>query len=93
MNTSGLAAAGLGAAHRRHVCHLYKRSLKLQLDWIVKRDLWYPEANKTRALFRQHMNEKDPRTISRLVKDTEHLLHKYRHPDPYVGMRPSPPNC
>jgi hypothetical protein len=30
------------------------------------------------------MNETDPRTISRLVKDTENLLYTYRHPDPYI---------
>merc|ERR1711879_778719 len=88
MNKGGLSSvanAAVGEAHRRHVCHLYKRALKLQLDWLVKRETWYPEANKTRALFRQHMNETDPRTISRLVKDTENLLYTYRHPDPYVS--------
>jgi len=75
----------MSAAHRRHVCHLYRRALKLQLEWYVRRDLWYEEANKTRALFRQHMNETDPRTINRLIKATEARLYRMRHPDPYVA--------
>jgi hypothetical protein len=30
----------LGTSHVAHVARLYKRALKLSLDWIVKREEW-----------------------------------------------------
>jgi len=71
------------AQHRIHVCSLYRQSLRVSLSWSMKREIWYPLAYSIRDRFRGNMNETDPATISSLVQETEYLLKKYRHPDPY----------
>jgi len=72
------------SAHRRHVCSLYRQSLKLALDWCVDRPLWYRAAYAIRARFRENMDETDPRRIAKLVTDTQKMLNDYWHPDPYI---------
>ena len=82
---------------------LYRRSLKLALDWAVQRNLWRGQAVYIRSLFDANKNIRDPRqqrvqemlwyhklnmtlTFARkvLFTETEKLLQKWKHPDPYV---------
>lgn len=70
--------------HVRKVCSLYRRSLKLSLDWQVQRHIWRCTAMAIRELFNEHRHERDPIKIDRLLRATEYLLWKKRHPEPYV---------
>lgn len=85
---------------------LYRRSLKLALDWAVHRHLWRGQAMYIRSLFeankhvrepRQQRVRGSPRTIEEawkvecilngamqaLFEQTEQLLERWKHPDPY----------
>ncbi|TVY36030.1 NADH dehydrogenase [ubiquinone] 1 beta subcomplex subunit [Lachnellula subtilissima] len=71
------------------VSSLYRRSLKLALDWSVHRYLWRGQAVYIRSLFDANKNIRDPRQqkASRwhqaLPIEAEVLLEKWKHPDPY----------
>lgn len=62
---------------------LYRRSLKLSLDWAVHRHLWRGQAVYIRSLFDANKNVRDPRQQRVLFEETEKLLDSWRHPDPY----------
>lgn len=49
-----LSAAPFTAAHRSYVKSLYKRYLKNELDWVVRRDIWRHRAMGIRADFERH---------------------------------------
>ncbi|CAN9088058.1 unnamed protein product [Alternaria sp. RS040] len=66
-----------------HVLRLYRRSLKLALDWSVHRYLWRGQALYIRELFEAKRNVTEPRQMRELIKETENLLDKWKHPDPY----------
>ncbi|TGO88628.1 hypothetical protein BPOR_0150g00020 [Botrytis porri] len=74
---------------RSTVSSLYRRSLKLSLDWCVHRHLWRGQALYIRSLFEAQKNVHDPRLQrasspnDALFKETEDLLQKWKHPDPY----------
>ncbi|KAH7085558.1 hypothetical protein BKA63DRAFT_20210 [Paraphoma chrysanthemicola] len=68
---------------RVHVLRLYRRSLKLALDWSVHRYLWRGQALYIRGLFEANKNITEPRRQRELIKETESLLEKWKHPDPY----------
>ncbi|KAF7883817.1 hypothetical protein EAF00_011129 [Botryotinia globosa] len=68
---------------RSTVSSLYRRSLKLSLDWCVHRHLWRGQALYIRSLFEAQKNVHDPRLQRALFKETEDLLEKWKHPDPY----------
>ncbi|CAC9888980.1 unnamed protein product [Aureobasidium pullulans] len=57
---------------------LYRRSLKLALDWSVHRHLWRGQALYIRSLFEANSNVREPRQ-----QRTEELLKQWKHPDPY----------
>ncbi|RMZ90255.1 hypothetical protein DV736_g2514, partial [Chaetothyriales sp. CBS 134916] len=79
---------------------LYRRSLRLALDWAVQRNLWRGQAVYIRSLFDANRNVHDPRRQRRqasmvkskadngvaqiLFNETEKLLEKWKHPDPYT---------
>ncbi|KAL7273683.1 hypothetical protein RUND412_003455 [Rhizina undulata] len=63
---------------------LYRRSLKLSLSWSVRRDLWRTQAVNIRDLFEANKNVTDPRQLRVLLQETEDILEKWKHPDPYV---------
>lgn len=82
--------------------HLYKRSLKLALDWSVHRYLWRGQALYIRSLFEANRHVTEPRQqrvreihtkdedygtngvrMKLLIQQTEELLEKWKHPDPY----------
>ncbi|KAJ4291496.1 hypothetical protein N0V88_006093 [Collariella sp. IMI 366227] len=64
---------------------LYRRSLKLALDWSVHRSLWRGQAVYIRSLFEKNRDVSDPRLQRALLKETEKLLEKWKHPDPYCA--------
>ncbi|KAI9708458.1 MAG: hypothetical protein M1820_003919 [Bogoriella megaspora] len=66
-----------------HVLSLYRRSLKLALDWAVHRHLWRGQALYLRSLFEANRNVREPRQQRVLIEETERLLEAYKHPDPY----------
>ncbi|KAL6356949.1 hypothetical protein LRP88_10562 [Fusarium phalaenopsidis] len=63
---------------------LYRRSLKLALDWAVHRHLWRGQALYIRSLFEANRNVTDPRHQRALLSETEKLLESWKHPDPYT---------
>ncbi|KAK4099966.1 complex 1 protein [Parathielavia hyrcaniae] len=68
---------------RQAALSLYRRCLKLALDWSVHRHLWRGQALYIRSLFEAKRNVTDPRLQRALLKETENLLEKWKHPDPY----------
>lgn len=44
-----------------HFRSLYRRSLKLSLDWAVQRQLWRGQAVYIRSLFEANKDVRDPR--------------------------------
>ncbi|EXA42797.1 NADH dehydrogenase (ubiquinone) 1 beta subcomplex 9 [Fusarium oxysporum f. sp. conglutinans race 2 54008] len=69
---------------RRAALSLYRRSLKLALDWAVHRHLWRGQAMYIRSLFEANRNVTDPRHQRALLTETEKLLESWKHPDPYT---------
>ncbi|CAN8104970.1 unnamed protein product [Discula destructiva] len=70
---------------RQAALSLYRRSLKLALDWAVHRHLWRGQAIYIRSLFEANKNINDPRQQRALLKGTEKLLNTWKHPDPYTN--------
>ncbi|KAJ5885322.1 hypothetical protein N7495_009832, partial [Penicillium taxi] len=66
-----------------HSRSLYRRSLKLSLDWSVDRRVWRGQAGYIRSLFEANKNISDPRLQKVLFRETEKLLQSWKHPDPY----------
>ncbi|ETN45565.1 uncharacterized protein HMPREF1541_09397 [Cyphellophora europaea CBS 101466] len=69
--------------HVKAVRDLYRRSLRLALDWAVQRNLWRGQAVYIRSLFDANRNVNDPRRQRVLFLETEKLIDKWKHPDPY----------
>ncbi|KAI1848282.1 hypothetical protein JX265_013838 [Neoarthrinium moseri] len=68
---------------RQAALSLYRRSLKLSLDWAVHRHLWRGQALYIRSLFEANRSVTDPRKQRALLAETEKLLETWKHPDPY----------
>lgn len=47
-------STSFSAAHRSHVKSLYRRMLKNELDWVVRRDIWRGRAMVIRAEFERN---------------------------------------
>ncbi|PGG97830.1 hypothetical protein AJ79_09066 [Helicocarpus griseus UAMH5409] len=62
---------------------LYRRSLKLALDWAVHRNLWRGQAVYIRSLFEANRDVREPRQQRVIFQATENLLQEWKHPDPY----------
>ncbi|PQK10712.1 hypothetical protein BB8028_0002g10310 [Beauveria bassiana] len=69
---------------RQAALSLYRRSLRLALDWAVQRQLWRGQALYIRSLFEANRHVTDPRQQRALLSETEKLLNGWKHPDPYV---------
>ncbi|BFZ60726.1 hypothetical protein YB2330_001776 [Saitoella coloradoensis] len=78
------------AANRSRVASLYRRSLKLSLDWVVDHGHWRRYAMLIREDFEANKNVTDPRRLADIFAETEAKLKEYRHPDPYIP--PTAPN-
>ncbi|KXL49883.1 hypothetical protein M433DRAFT_139205 [Acidomyces richmondensis BFW] len=70
-------------AAKTEVLKLYRRSLKLALDWAVHRYLWRGQAVYIRSLFEANKHVTQPRLQRELIAQTEAILEKWKHPDPY----------
>ncbi|KAF2743692.1 hypothetical protein M011DRAFT_450920 [Sporormia fimetaria CBS 119925] len=68
---------------RVSVLRLYRRALKLSLDWAVHRYLWRGQALYIRSLFEANKHVAEPRQQRALIKETEEILERWKHPDPY----------
>ncbi|KAF2155151.1 hypothetical protein K461DRAFT_319605 [Myriangium duriaei CBS 260.36] len=62
---------------------LYRRALKLSLDWSVDRAVWRGQALYIRSLFEANRHIREPRQRREILDQTEALLVKWKHPDPY----------
>ncbi|KAI9884867.1 MAG: 2-oxoglutarate dehydrogenase complex E2 component [Watsoniomyces obsoletus] len=65
------------------VLSLYRRSLKLALDWTVERTLWRGQAMYLRSLFEAKKDVREPRQLRALIAETEELLDQWKHPEPF----------
>ena len=96
--SQALCLIELALTHRRS---LYRRSLKLALDWTVHRQVWRGQAVYIRSLFEANKDVRDPRQrrvsavnaiegqsptlhAQIIIQETEELLEKWKHPDPYL---------
>ncbi|KAG0169034.1 hypothetical protein DFQ30_004027 [Apophysomyces sp. BC1015] len=70
--------------HRLQVQSLYKRSLKLSLDWYIQRDLWRQKALDIRAQFEANKHITNPKELQAIINQTEKTLEEWAHPDPYI---------
>ena len=70
--------------HAKAVCQLYRRTLKMSMDWIIDRRKFRPFALALRAKFDENRSVSDERQKAMLLQAGQHLLYKYRHPEPYV---------
>lgn len=70
-------------SNKQKVLSLYRRSLKLSLDWAVHRKLWRGQALYIRSLFEANKSIQDPRMQQELFRETEEILDEWKHPDPY----------
>ncbi|KAK9367427.1 hypothetical protein V1509DRAFT_147364 [Lipomyces kononenkoae] len=68
----------------QHVASIYRRLLRLSLNWAVRRDIWRKQALEIRAKFDANKNITDPRQIRDLIIEVERQLVINRHPDPYI---------
>ncbi|KAI9738332.1 MAG: hypothetical protein M1834_008830 [Cirrosporium novae-zelandiae] len=85
------------------IASLYRRSLKLSLNWCVHRHLWRGQAMYIRSLFEANKDVKSPRQQRELFSETEKILEHWKHPDPYrpptapggskFERNLPPPNC
>jgi len=69
--------------NKQAVTSLYRRSLKLALDWAVHRYIWRGQAQYIRSLFETNRDVREPRQQRVLFQEAEALLEKWKHPDPY----------
>ncbi|KAI7870017.1 hypothetical protein BDF14DRAFT_225227 [Spinellus fusiger] len=82
MSTS-VTSTAFKNAHRLHVQSLYKRSLKLSLDWFVQRDQWRQKALDIRAQFERNKHITSPKELQAVLAKTEQELEDWAHPGIY----------
>jgi len=70
--------------HQQKVMSLYRRALKMSLDWAVHRDVWRGQALYIRRLFEAQRDVKDFKSQRALVEETENILQSWKHPEPYI---------
>jgi NADH dehydrogenase (ubiquinone) 1 beta subcomplex subunit 9 len=77
-------------SHAKYVQRLYKRSLKLAYDWYWQRSEYREKALIIRQLFENNRHLSNQIEITQHLRNTELLLAKYAHPQPYIA--PTAPN-
>ncbi|KAL4081321.1 hypothetical protein V8B97DRAFT_1863621 [Scleroderma yunnanense] len=80
-----MATTPFSSAHRLYVKSLYRRMLKNELDWVVRRDIWRGRALMIRAEFERNRNVHDPRALAQIIEKAEADLAQRLHPDPYIS--------
>ncbi|KAH7907500.1 NDUFB9, NADH-ubiquinone oxidoreductase, partial [Hygrophoropsis aurantiaca] len=79
-----MSASPFSSAHRLYVKSLYRRMLKNELDWVVRRDIWRGRAQLIRAEFERNRDVHEPRALAQLFEKAEADLAQRVHPDPYI---------
>ncbi|PWN31021.1 hypothetical protein BDZ90DRAFT_230017 [Jaminaea rosea] len=82
-SSSGAASSPFTTAHRSYVKSLYKRYLKNELDWVIRRDIWRDRAIEIRAEFERNRHIRNPRELAKVLEAAEERLASLAHPDPY----------
>jgi len=54
ITTLAMSISPFTSVHRLYVRSLYRRMLKNELDWIVRRDIWRAKAQEIRAEFERN---------------------------------------
>ncbi|PWN39633.1 hypothetical protein IE81DRAFT_15178 [Ceraceosorus guamensis] len=81
--SSSLSAQPFSAAHKSYVQGLYRRYLKNELDWVIRRDIWRDRAIEIRAEFERARHIRNPRELASVLEKAEKDLLSRAHPDPY----------
>ncbi|EIN10497.1 hypothetical protein PUNSTDRAFT_132586 [Punctularia strigosozonata HHB-11173 SS5] len=81
---AGSLPSPFSSAHRHYVKSLYKRMLKNELDWVIRRDLWRGRAIQIRAEFERNRDVSDPRALAAILEKAERDLAAKLHPDPVI---------
>lgn len=71
-------------ANAKHVASLFRQSLRTAKNWINQVPAYREKAAEIRLQFEQNKNIADPVQLAAVLKKTEDLLAKYRHPDPII---------
>ena len=71
-------------SHSLAVCRLYRGALKMSLDWLIDRGKWRSFALALRQEFDSQKSLEDPVKKAEALLAGQHLLYKYRHPEPYI---------
>lgn len=74
----------MSSSHSRAVCRLYRGALKMSLDWLIDRGKWRSFALSLRHEFDTQKSITDPKEQADALLAGQHLLYKYRHPEPYI---------
>ncbi|CAG8440397.1 5075_t:CDS:2 [Ambispora leptoticha] len=69
--------------HQQYVKQLYRRSLKLSLDWYGFRNIWRQKALEIRERFEANRSVTSSYELKRILEEAEEELEHYRHPEPY----------
>ncbi|CAG8498032.1 300_t:CDS:2 [Ambispora gerdemannii] len=68
--------------HQQYVKQLYRRSLKLSLDWYGFRSIWRQKALEIRERFDANRTVTSSYELRRILEEAEEELEHYRHPEP-----------
>ncbi|KIJ69764.1 hypothetical protein HYDPIDRAFT_120780 [Hydnomerulius pinastri MD-312] len=79
-----MSATTFSSVHRQYVKSLYRRMLKNELDWVVRRDIWRGRAQIIRAEFERNRDVHEPRQLAQIFEKAEAQLASRMHPDPYI---------
>ncbi|KAJ3111651.1 hypothetical protein HDU96_005487 [Phlyctochytrium bullatum] len=71
-------------SHTKEIQRLYRKSLKLAQDWYWQREEFRQKALVIREAFEAKRGLVNPQEIQAAVLNTERLLAKYYHPQPYI---------
>ncbi|EST08243.1 Complex 1 LYR protein [Kalmanozyma brasiliensis GHG001] len=82
-STGPAAAASFSQAHKSYVKSLYRRTLKNELDWCIRRDIWRDRAIEIRVEFERNRHIRNPRELANLFEKAERDLKRVQHPDPH----------
>ena len=70
--------------HSIYVTRLYRKSLKLVRDWYLIHSELRINSCKLRLLFKENRFITSKLEKLELIKQTEHILNIYHHPNPYI---------
>ncbi|ETS61336.1 hypothetical protein PaG_04357 [Moesziomyces aphidis] len=82
-SSTSTGASAFSHAHKAYVKSLYRRYLKNELDWCIRRDVWRDRAIEIRVAFERNRNIRNPRELANLFEKAERELKTRQHPDPH----------